>query len=95
MVSMDHPVLWMDQLPKATLDAGYVTHIIMQTGHTETPRYAPYVQEALQLAKFMIKSLLGQKLPTKAQDQVLKAATPTDILAVLRKYESTNPQGGK
>lgn len=57
-------------------------------------RYSSYTLEALQLAKFMIRSLLGQKLPTKAQDQVMKAVTPTDILTILRKYDGTNPNGG-
>lgn len=57
-------------------------------------RYSSYTLEALQLAKFMIRSLLGQKLPAKAQDQVMKAVTPTDILNILRKYDGTNPNGG-
>ena len=92
---MDQPVIWLDQLPKRIVDAGFITHMLMKKGSVEIPRYSTYTVEALQLAKFMIRSLLGQKLPAKAQDQVMKAATPTDILNVLRKYDSTNPNGGK
>ena len=42
----------------------------------------------------MIRSLLGQKLPAKAQDLVMKAVSPTDILHILRKYDGANQNGG-
>ena len=57
-------------------------------------RYSSYTVEALQLAKFMIRSLLGQKLPTKAQDMIMKAASPTHILKILRDYDGANQNGG-
>lgn len=94
LVSMDQPLIWLDQLPKRIVDAGFITQILLKKGLVEIPRYSTYTVEALQLAKFMIRSLLGQKLPAKAQDQVLKAESPTDILQILRKYDSTNPNGG-
>jgi len=94
LVSMDQPVIWLDQLPKQIVDAGFITHMFMRKGHIEMPRYSTYTAEALQLAKFMIRSLLSQKLPSKAQDQIMKAVSPTDILTILRKYHSTNPNGG-
>jgi len=94
LVSMDQPMIWLDQLPKRIVDAGFITQILLKKGLVEVPRYSTYTVEALQLAKFMIRSLLGQKLPAKAQDQVLKAESPTDILQILRKYDSTNPNGG-
>ena len=91
---MDQPVIWLDQLPKQIVDAGFVTHMVMKKGYIDMPRYSTYTAEALQLAKFMIRSLLGQKLPPKAQDQIMKAVSPSDILTILRKYDSTNPSGG-
>ena len=94
LVSMDQPVIWLDQLPKQIVDAGFVTHMVMKKGYIDMPRYSTYTAEALQLAKFMIRSLLGQKLPPKAQDQIMKAVSPSDILTILRKYDSTNPSGG-
>ena len=57
-------------------------------------RYSSYTLEALQLAKFMIRSLLGQKLPTKAQDLIMKAVSPTNILKILREYDGANQNGG-
>lgn len=92
---MDQPVIWLDQLPKQIVDAGFITHMLMKKGNVEIPRYSTYTVEALHLAKFMIRSLLGQKLPVKAQEQVMKAVTPSNILSVLKKYDSTNPNGGK
>lgn len=94
LVSMDQPVIWLDQLPKQIVDAGFITHMLMKKGNVEIPRYSTYTVEALHLAKFMIRSLLGQKLPVKAQEQVMKAVTPSNILSVLKKYDSTNPNGG-
>ncbi|XP_066916060.1 tetratricopeptide repeat protein 13-like [Clytia hemisphaerica] len=93
LVSMDQPVIWLDQLPKQIVDAGFITHMIMKKGYVEMPRYSSYTVEALQLAKFMIRSLLGQKLPAKAQDLVMKAVSPTDILHILRKYDGANQNG--
>ena len=42
----------------------------------------------------MIRSLLGQKLPTKAQDLIMKAVSPTNILKILRDYDGANQNGG-
>ncbi|XP_047137907.1 tetratricopeptide repeat protein 13 isoform X1 [Hydra vulgaris] len=94
LVSMDQPVIWLSELPKHIVDVGFTTHMLLKKGNVEMPRYSTYTLEALQLAKFMIRSLLGQKLPAKAQDNVMKAVAPIDILNVLKKYDSANPNGG-
>ena len=39
LVSMDQPVIWLDQLPKQIVDAGFITHMIMKKGFVEMPRY--------------------------------------------------------
>ncbi|CAL1539081.1 unnamed protein product [Lymnaea stagnalis] len=94
IVSLDQPFLWVDTLPDYRSKDGHRTDIPFVRGSITNMKMTPYFELAFKLAKTMLEHYSGDGAVSYPglKDDIAKATTCDDLLAVARKRQ-INPRG--